>query len=125
MITVKSAVERIGKDEKTFIALELNGDIELVQSQNTGRFYATVRRCFISSTFDQQTAKQFLGKQLPGSIVRVETESYEFVVPETGEEITLSHSWVYQPEEPKLHEETGDELATRKRMEYYEEMAKM
>jgi hypothetical protein len=36
MITVKSAIKRIGKDEKTLIALELNGDIELVQSQNTG-----------------------------------------------------------------------------------------
>jgi hypothetical protein len=49
MVTVKSFVQRIGKDDKPFISLELTGDIELVQSQNTGRFYATVRRCFISS----------------------------------------------------------------------------
>ena len=115
MVTVKSAAERIGKEEKPFIALELTGDIELVQSQTTGRFYATVRRCSISSTFDLETAKQFIGKQLPGNIVRVESEPYEFVIPQTGEEITLSHSWVYMPEEPTYHEQKKIEPAKRER----------
>ncbi len=113
MVTVKSCVERIGKDEKTFISLELTGDIELVQSQNTGRFYATVRHCFISSTFDEPTAKQFIGKQLPGNIVRVETDPYDFVIPQTGEEVSLSHSWVYQPEVPKHHEQKRPEPSSK------------
>jgi hypothetical protein len=42
------------------MSLELTDDAELVQSQNTGRFYATVRRCFISSTFDEETAKALI-----------------------------------------------------------------
>jgi hypothetical protein len=117
MITVKSAVERTAKDGKTFIALELAGDIELVQSQSTGRFYATVRKCTISSTFDEQTAKQFIGKQLMGSIVRVEADPYDFVVPETGEQIVLSHTWVYQPEEG--HETKLLQLNGSKSAEYY------
>src|SRR5580700_8275590 len=106
MVIIKAAHERMSKDEKPFISLELIGDVELVQSQNTGRFYATVRRSFISSTFDLAIAKQFIGKRLPGNIVREECKSYEFTVPETGEQIMLSHSWVYQPEEPTLHEQT-------------------
>jgi hypothetical protein len=118
MVTVKSAVVRIGKDGKAFNVLELMGDIELVQSQNTGRFYATARRCFISSTFDLDTAKLFVGKQLPGNIVREATQSYEFIVPETGEEIVLSHTWVYQPDELKHNEEKGKALAISEEDEY-------
>ncbi len=105
MVIVKSAVLRTGKDEKTFVALELMGDIELVQSQNTGRFYATARRCFISCTFDEQTAQKFIGRKLSGRIFRKETDPYEFVIPETEEEIILSHSWVYEPDQLKLIEE--------------------
>lgn len=105
MVIVKSAVQRTGKDEKTFVALELMGDIELVQSQNTGRFYATARRCFISCTFDQDTALHFIGRKLSGRIVRKETDPYEFIIPETGEEIVLSHSWVYEPDELKQIED--------------------
>jgi hypothetical protein len=99
MVTVKSVVERMGKDEKPFIALEITGDIELVQSQETGRFYATIRRTFMSSTFDKATAEAFIGKQMPGNVVRMASDPYEFTVPETGEVIELKHSWVYQPED--------------------------
>ena len=99
MVTVKSFSERTGKDGKKFNALELMGEIELVQSQSTGRFYATARRCFISSTFDVQTAKLFIGKLLPGNIVRDESDSYEFEIPDTGERIILQHTWVYKPEQ--------------------------
>lgn len=45
------------KDGKEFIALELQGDFELVQSEQTGRFYATAKRCSVSSTFNEDTAK--------------------------------------------------------------------
>lgn len=99
MVTVKNYHLRTVEEGKTFISLELTGEIELVQSANTGRFYATARRCFISSTFDEATAQQMVGKQLPGNIVKVPCEQYQYIVPETKEEITLAHRFDYVPEE--------------------------
>lgn len=98
MVIVKNAHLRKGQDDKEFVTLELNGDIELIQSQNTGRFYATVRRSFISTTFDLPTAKMFIGKTLPGQIIRQECEPYEFTIPDTGEVVTLNYSYQYSPE---------------------------
>ena len=112
MITVKAAHLREGQ-EKSFVSLELSGDLELVQSQNTGRFYATARKCFISSTFDLPTAQLFVGKQIPGNIVRVQAEPYDYTL-ESGETITLAHSYAYRPDEamaePTMHEPVKDHV---------------
>lgn len=97
MVKVTNAHLRQG-EKGNFMSLELMGDIELVQSQSTGRFYATAKRCFISSTFDEMTAKSFIGKEIPGEIKRVQTEPYDFTVPETGEVIRLAHTYSYVPE---------------------------
>lgn len=99
MVTVKNVHQRISQDGKTFVALELSGDLELVQSQRTGRFYATTKRCFIASTLSIWQAKLFIGQQIPGRIVRIPSAQYEYTVPETGEAIILCHSYEYQPEE--------------------------
>jgi hypothetical protein len=98
MVTVKQVHLREGERGK-FYSLELVGDVELVQSQNTGRFYATARRCFISSAFDEVTANELVGTKFRGSIVRVEADPYDFTIPETGEVVKLAHSWDYVPEE--------------------------
>ena len=98
MVTVKAALLRGEGKEKSFVALELTGDLELIQSQNTGRFYATTRRCFIPSTFDIKTAEQFVGKQMPGKIVRVDSDPYDYVIHETGETIRMAHTYEYHPE---------------------------
>lgn len=85
-------------DKGNFMSLELHGDLEMVQSANTGRFYATARKCFISSTFTEQQAKSFIGKELPGEIVRVQCEPYDYTIEDTGEVISLTHSYTYVPE---------------------------
>ena len=85
-------------EKKSYITLEIEGDVEMVQSQNTGRFYATVRRCVISSTFDEMTAARMVGKEMAGTIERVPCEPYEFTIKETGEVTLLSYRWDYQPE---------------------------
>jgi len=64
----------------------------------TGRFYATAKRCSITSTFNEETAKTLIGKQMQGSIQRVEAEPYEYTVPESGEVILLQHTYEYVPE---------------------------
>ena len=62
-------------------------------------FYATAKKAIISSTFDEMTCKGLIGTQISGSIEKQECEPYEYVIQETGEEITLAHRWVYVPEE--------------------------
>ncbi len=98
MITVTNYSERIRKDGTTFITLELSGGVELVQSNNTGKFYATVRKTSIPSTFDETIAKGLIGTTMKGDIVRVKVDPYDFVDKRTGEVITLQHSYAYQPE---------------------------
>lgn len=97
MVTVTNYTVRKTKDERTFITLELTGGVELVQSQETGNFYATVRKCSIPSTFDEDVAKSIIGSKMEGEIVRVEAEAYDFVNPNTGEVMTLAYSWAYRP----------------------------
>ena len=98
MVTITNYSERTRKDGTTFIALELSGGVELVQSGNSGRFYATIRKTSIPSTFDETIAKGLIGSQMPGSIVRVQVDPYQFVNQRTGEVLTLQHSFSYQPE---------------------------
>lgn len=97
MVTVIDYAIRKKDGEKPYIALTLEGGIEMVQSQNTGRFYATVRTCVVSSTFDEATAGRMVGKEMPGSIERVPCEAYDFTIKETAEVIKLAYRWDYQP----------------------------
>ena len=98
MVTVKEFNKRQSKDGREFIALEIIGGLEMVQSRNTGKFYATVKRASIPSTFDEAVAASLVGSQLPGFIVRVPCEPYEYTISSTGEQVTLQHTYAYQPE---------------------------
>lgn len=97
MLKVSAVLLREG-EKGQFALLELQGDLELVQSSTTGRYYATVRKCTMSCTLDYEAAKGFIGKEMPGSIQKVDCEPYEYTVEETGEVITLNHRWEYVPE---------------------------
>lgn len=84
-------------DGTTFITLELSGGLELIQSQETGSFYATTRKCSIPSTFSEDVAKMMIGSELDGDVVRVSVDPYEFQNTRTGELMTLTHSYAYRP----------------------------
>jgi hypothetical protein len=99
MVTISAYYLRQNREGKSFVALELQGDFEMVQSSETGRFYATAKRCSVTSTFTEEIAKNLIGKQLKGKIERVESDPYEYTIKETGQVITLQHSYVYLPEE--------------------------
>lgn len=98
MITVTDYKVKEAKDGRSFTLLELQGGLEMVQSQQNGRFYATVRKCTVSTTFDERIAKTLIGTQMPGKITRVDCEPYEYTVESTGEVISLAHRWGYWPE---------------------------
>jgi len=98
MVTISNYFIRQNKAGDPFISLELTGDVEFIQSSLTGKFYASAKRCSISSVFTEEVAKTLIGKQLPGSIQRVECEAYEYVVEKTGETMLLSHTYTYVPD---------------------------
>jgi len=98
MVTVTNYQERTRKDGTNFITLELTGGLEIVQSSNTGNFYATVRKCNIPSTFNESIAKQMIGQQMKGEVVRVASDPYEFLNQRTGEVMILNHTYAYRPE---------------------------
>jgi hypothetical protein len=105
MVTIVDyAVRQAKEDGREFIVLVLQGGLSLVQSKNTGNFYATVKQTSIPSTFDEATAKGFIGEKLPGSVQRMSCETYEWTNKETGEVLELSHRWVYVPEGASLEE---------------------
>ncbi len=99
MVTITNCFTRQGKDGKPFVVLELTGDVEMIQSASTGRFYATAKRCNVPSSFSEETARMLIGKQMPGRIDRVQADPYQYTIKETGEVITLAHTYAYTPEE--------------------------
>jgi len=104
MVTVIDYAVRKCTDGREFIALILQGGLSLIQSKKTGNYYGTVKKTSIPSTFDEQTAKSFIGEKLPGSVQRMSCETYEWTNKETGEVMELSHRWVYVPEGATLED---------------------
>ena len=104
MITVTDFAIRKSRDGREFIALILQGGLSLVQSKQTGNYYATVKKCSIPSTFDEKTAKAMVGEKVPGSVQKKPCEPYTFVAKETGEIVALDYRWVYVPEGATIEE---------------------
>lgn len=98
MVTITGYERRQGEKGEFFL-LQLEGDIEFAYSQKTGLPYATVKKCFIPCTFNERTCQASVGKQMPGSIVKVSVAEYEYTVPETGEIKVLDYQYTYSPTE--------------------------
>ena len=98
MVKIIGYETRSNKENEPFIVLMLQGDLVMVQSKETGRFYATAKQCSITSTFNEERAKGLIGRDILGQIARVPCEPYEFLIQETGESITLSHRYEFMPE---------------------------
>ncbi|SHG46145.1 hypothetical protein SAMN05443144_1298 [Fodinibius roseus] len=98
MITIVGYQEATNENGEPFNMLKLQGEVEMVQSEETGRHYATARKTMIASTFDDAMCEKLIGKEMPGAIEKVPCDPYEYEIPETGEKIILEHSWQYNPE---------------------------
>lgn len=102
MVRIVNYQQRQAEDGRTFFVLELQGGIEMVKSQETGKFYVTARKAVIPSTFDEVTCKALIGTELPGAVEKVECEPYEYVIKDTGEVITISHRFEYVEQEKAI-----------------------
>ncbi|MCM8569537.1 hypothetical protein NE848_09105 [Gramella jeungdoensis] len=99
MVRIVNYIQRFTESGDSFYVLELQGGIQMVKSKETNKFYVTAKKATIPSTFDEETCKSIIGTELPGEVVKVETEPYEYTIKETGEVIELSHRYEYQEEE--------------------------
>ena len=84
------------KGEK-FISLVVTGSMELIQSQTTGKFYATVRKAYIPCTFDELTAKELVGTKMSGTISKIPCEPYTYIA-KNGEEVQVEYTYEYSKE---------------------------
>ena len=95
MVTVTDYKE-INKDDGTsFFALVLSGNLEMVKSQKTNKYYATTRTASMPTTFDETACKLFIGEKFDGSIQKVECEPYQYTIKESGEIVELSYRYDY------------------------------
>lgn len=93
----------ISKDDGSeFCALVVQGGIEAIRSQETNRMYFTARTVNVPCTFNESTCEALIGTDFPGSIQKVKVKPYEFVIPDTGEVITLRHRHEYVSDEEKF-----------------------
>lgn len=108
MVTVVDFKKRENSSGEEFFALVIQGGIEMIQSQESGRFYATARTTSIPSTFNEVTCTAMIGQQIGGTIRKVKTDPYEYSPPNSDEVLTLTHTYQYVPEnEPDLVKDTA------------------
>ena len=78
-----------------FLMLVLQGGVEPVKSQATGKMYFTARTVKVPATFDEETCKSLIGSQFEGTIAKVPSEPYEYTIKETGEIVTINHRYAF------------------------------
>ena len=104
MVTIIGLEKRENKEKEEFNVLILQGGIETIISKETGKPYLTARKTSIPCTFDEVVAKKMLGKELPGEILKMDCDEYDFTIPETGKKIKLDYTYVYNPEPVGIEE---------------------
>ena len=102
MVTVIGYDKRVSEEGREFFTLSIQGGVEVVQAQS-GNLYMTARKTSIPSTFDEEGCQILLGKELPGEIEKVPCDSYDYINKDTGETITLSHTYEYVEEKKQVN----------------------
>lgn len=97
MVKVIGYQQRETEEGREFFTLTVQGGVEVVTSGN-GNMYMTARKTSIPSTFDEEGCQLLIGQDIPGEVVKVDCESYEYVNKSTGEVINLSHRYEYREE---------------------------
>ena len=98
MVRIIDYKVRENRDGDVFIALIVQGGIQLVKSKESGMYYATSKKASLPSTFDEETCKSLIGQELDGTVEKVDCEPYEITNEETGEVLQLNYRWVYVKE---------------------------
>ncbi len=97
MVRIIDYKQRQSEEGDMFFSLEVQGDVELVESK-IGNLYFTMRKTSIMSTFDEDTCKSLIGRELPGSIIKEDCEPYEYTIKESNEVVELNYTYTYIPD---------------------------
>lgn len=95
MVTIVDYKEYQKEDGTNFCALVVQGGMEAIKSKETGRTYFTAKKAHVACTFNAEMCQSLIGNEIDGKVKRVEVEPYEYINPETGEIMTLSHRYEY------------------------------
>ncbi len=106
MVTITNFTMIESNDGNTYISLEIQGGIEIIQSQKNDNYYTTIRKCNIITNLDEITAKFLVGKQISGKIIKEACNAYKYTIKESGEVVTLSHRYVFSSEENEIQTST-------------------
>ena len=98
MVTIVEVAERTAANGNVFCSVMVAGDASVHMSAE-GKASLVALKASIPSNLPKDVLESMIGNKLPGKVERVETEPYQWVNPNTGEEITLSHTYKYSPEE--------------------------
>ena len=97
MVTVVDYVKQKSEDGREFIRLLLQGDDLTLCTTDEGRVYAKVSKASIIASISEEVAKQQVGKKLKGTIEKVDSEPWTYVIKETGEQRILNYRYQYNP----------------------------
>lgn len=109
MVTVKEIKKAKNSKGEEFIGLIVQSGAIAVKSQKTGRLYITAKTAFVATTLDEESASSLIGTEFEGTVRKVATDPYEYVIQETGEVIELSHRWEYFDPALEMEEQVVEE----------------
>lgn len=95
MVTISGYELKKNQKGEKFTVLNLISDVVMERSPNTGNWFANTYKANIVASFDDDTAKLMVGKQLKGNIIKKECEAYQYTVKSTGKKVTLNYTFVY------------------------------
>lgn len=112
MLVVSGFKQTENKEGKPFCQLILQGELELIQSKVSKRFYASAKICTIASSFSPEICSSLIGRTIPGSIKKVECPEYEYKIPGSTEILTLNYRWDYVPEDREMEEQVFEKKSS-------------
>jgi len=104
MVTIVDVKTFEKEDGENFFALVVQGGIEVVKSQQTGRNYITSRSATVPTTLNEMACKSLIGTTLEGKVKRVECDPYDYT-DKNGDTMELSHRYEYISDEAEILEE--------------------
>ncbi len=110
MVRIIDFKVRQSRDGEPFLALIVQGGLQMVKSKKTGLYYADAKKASIPCTFDEQTCEGLIGQEIEGSIERVNCEPYEFTSEQTGEIMALDYRWVFVKDGETVEEPVEQEV---------------
>jgi hypothetical protein len=105
MVKIIDYLKKQKKDGSEYILLIVQGGIEMVKSHTSGLFYAKAQKAVLPTTFNETTCKSLIGSDIPGTVIKIDSDPYSFTNKDTGEIVTLNHRFIYIPEPVDVLEE--------------------